>query len=167
MLGAALKVIEEVGEEFGKKFGRKYGLFEEYKLDDAEVAIVALGSTAGTTKVVVDELRAKGVKAGLLKPRVFRPFPYKQIAEALKDVKAIAVLDRSDGLAGLGGPVYGEIRSAMYDVEKRPVVIDYVYGLGGRDITLAHISSVYDDLAAIVKNGRASAKLVNYLGVRE
>jgi pyruvate ferredoxin oxidoreductase alpha subunit len=167
MLGSALRVIEEVGEEFGKKFGRKYGLFEEYKLEDAEVAIVVLGSTAGTAKVVIDELRAKGVKAGMLKLRVFLSFPYKQVAEALKHVSAIAVLDRSDAMAGLGGPVYGEVRSALYDLEKRPITVDYVYGLGGRDITLDHISSVYDDLASIVKYGNVPTQLVKYLGVRE
>ena len=167
MLNTALKVIEEVGEEFGKKFGRKYGLFEEYKMDDAEVAIVVLGSTAGTAKVVIDELRSKGVKAGMLKIRVFRPFPYKQIAEALKNVSAVAVLDRSDALAGFGGPVFGEIRSAMYDMEKRPITVDYIYGLGGRDITLDHITSVYDDLQSIIKYGKVPTQQVKYLGVRE
>lgn len=167
MLNTVIPVVEEVAAEFEKKFGRKYGLFEKYKLDDAEIAIVVLGSTAGTAKVVVDELRAKGVKAGLLKIRLYRPFPYKQVAGALSGVKAIAVLDRSDGLAGFGGPVFGEIRSALYDAQTKPITTNYIYGLGGRDITLAHIASVYDDLQAIVKSGKAPANLVNYLGVRE
>lgn len=166
MLNAVIPVVEEIGKEFGKKFGREYGLFEAYKLDDAEIAIVVLGSTAGTAKVVIDDLRAKGVKAGMLKIRLFRPFPYKQVAEALKNVKAVAVLDRSDALAGMGGPVFGEIRSALYDLETRPATVNYVYGLGGRDVTLAHIESVYNDLQAIVKEGKPS-NLVNYLGVRE
>ena len=163
----AHKIIEGIGEEFGKKFGRKYGLFEEYRMDDAEVAIVVLGSTAGTAKVVIDELREKGVKAGMIKIRMFRPFPYKQLADALKGVKAVAVLDRSDGLAGFGGPVYGEVRSALYDTENRPIVVDYIYGLGGRDITLEHINSIYDDLGTIVKYGKFPTQLVKYLGVRE
>jgi pyruvate ferredoxin oxidoreductase alpha subunit len=166
MLNTVIPVVEEIGAEFGKKFGRKYELFETYKLDDAEVAIVVLGSTAGTAKVVIDELRAKGVKAGMLKIRIFRPFPYKRIADVLKSVKAIAVMDRSDGLAGMGGPVFAEIRSALYDVEKRPVTVDYVYGLGGRDVTLAHLESVYNDLQKIVSEGKP-ANLVTYLGVRE
>ena len=160
-------VVEQVAAEFEREFGRKYGIFETYKLDDAEVAVVVLGSTAGTAKVVIDELRDNGVKAGMLKLRIFRPFPYKQVAEVLSGMKAVAVLDRSDGLAGLGGPVFGEIRSALYDSEKRPILTDYVYGLGGRDITLAHIKSVYDDLLAIAKSGKAPADLVTYLGVRE
>jgi len=159
-------VAEEVAADFAKEFGRTYRLFEEYEMDDAEVAVVVLGSTAGTTKVVVDELRSKGIKAGMIKIRMFRPFPYKQLADVLSGLKAIAVLDRSDGLAGMGGPVFGEIRSTLYDNEKRPVIVDYVYGLGGRDITLQHIESVYNDLLSIVKEGRPES-LVSYLGVRE
>ncbi|HUV05950.1 MAG TPA: pyruvate ferredoxin oxidoreductase [Armatimonadota bacterium] len=163
----AHRVIEEVGVDFERRFGRRYGLFEEYKMEDAEVAAVVLGSTAGTAKVVVDELREKGVKAGMVKIRVFRPFPYKQIADALSKVAVVAVLDRSEGMAGFGGPVFGEVRSALYDLEKRPVVIDYVYGLGGRDITLGHISSVYDEALAISRDGKRPSSLVSYLGVRE
>ncbi|MDD5437349.1 MAG: pyruvate ferredoxin oxidoreductase, partial [Candidatus Omnitrophica bacterium] len=93
-------IIEKVGKEYGQKTGRSYGLFEEYKLEDADCAIVAMGSTAGTAKVVVDELREKGLKVGLFKPRVFRPFPQDEIADALKGLKAIAVMDRSDSLNG-------------------------------------------------------------------
>ena len=167
MLNHAYGVIEEIGEEFGKKFGRKYGLFEAYKIDDAEVAIVVLGSTAGTAKVAIDELREKGVKAGMVKIRSFRPFPYKQLASVLGNVKAIAVLDRSDGLAGMGGPVFAEVRSALYDADKHPATINYIYGLGGRDITLEHIGSVYNDLQNIAKTGKRPAYQVNYLGVRE
>lgn len=163
----ALPIIEKIGEEFGEKFGRKYGLFEEYYMDDAELAIVVLGSTAGTAKVVINELREKGMKAGMLKLRVFRPFPEKQIAEILCRMKAVAVLDRSDAMAGTGGPLYAEIRSALYDCEKRPLVVNYVYGLGGRDINLSHIASVYEELEAISKNGKRPYKAINYLGVRE
>jgi pyruvate ferredoxin oxidoreductase alpha subunit len=157
--------ILEVADEFAKKFGRKYGLFEEYMMDDAEYAIVVLGSTAGTAKIAIDELRSQGVKAGMVKIRVFRPFPYEEIAEAIKGTKAVAVMDRSDGLAGFGGPVFGEIRSAICDYEKKPVTINYVYGLGGRDINIDMIKSVYRDLQEIAATGKK--KLVNYLGVRE
>ncbi|MGB9587709.1 MAG: pyruvate ferredoxin oxidoreductase [Armatimonadota bacterium] len=163
----AHKVIEEVAAEFEQKFGRKYGLFEAYKMEDAEVAIVVLGSTAGTAKVIVDELREQGIKAGLVKIRVFRPFPYRQLADMLSGVQAVAVMDRSDGLSGFGGPVFGEVRSALYDAKQRPIVVDYVYGLGGRDITLEHISSVYQELLTIQKTGEVPTQLVKYLGVRE
>jgi pyruvate ferredoxin oxidoreductase alpha subunit len=156
------KVILEVAEEFGRKFGRKYGLFEKYQLDDAEVAIVALGSTCGTAKVVIDELRAKGVKAGMLKIRVFRPFPAEEIAAVLASIPAVAVLDRSDGWAGQGGQVFAEIRSAMYELAKKPKLINYVYGLGGREIDLPQLRKVFSDLQAVDKQ-----PLVQYLGVRE
>lgn len=167
MINGVLKVAEEVSDEFAKKFGRKYGIFQEYRMDDAEVAIVVLGSAAGTAKYVIDELRQKGIKAGMIKIRLFRPFPYKQLAEALKDVKAVAVLDRSDALAGMGGPVFGEVRSALYDLPVRPITTNYVYGLGGRDITLDHIRGVYGDLLSIANEDKVPANLVTYLGVRE
>lgn len=167
MINNVIPIVEEVGEEFHRKFGRKYGLFESYKLDDADIAIVVLGSAAGTAKVVIDDLRSKGIKAGLLKIRLFRPFPYKQVAEALRNVKAVAVLDKSDALAGMGGPVFGEVRSALYDSVNHPPVNNYICGLGGRDVTLEHIESVYNDLLDICSNGPKPNKLVNYLGVRE
>lgn len=163
----AIPKIEEVARDFERKFGKRYGLFEAYRTDDAELVIVVLGSTAGTTKAVIDDIRQKGVKAGMVKLRVFRPFPAKQIADALANVKAVAVLDRSEGMAGTGGPVYAEVRSALYDCENRPAVIDYIYGLGGRDITLSHITSVYNDLDSIARSGKRPYLCVNYLGVRE
>ena len=108
----AKKVILEVAEEFEKISGRKYGLFEEYKLDDAEVAIVIMNSAAGTSKDAIDILRDKGIKAGLLKLRVFRPFPADEIREALKHVKALAVMDRAESFSSQGGPVYPEVMAA-------------------------------------------------------
>jgi pyruvate ferredoxin oxidoreductase alpha subunit len=159
----ALKVIKEVGEEFGKKFDTNYGLIEKYQLDDAEVAIVALGSTCGTAKVVIDQLRKKGVKAGLLKIRVFRPFPTEEIAKALENIKTVAVLDRSDSVGGFGGPVFTEIRSALYGSAKRPAIAGYVYGLGGREIDMEQIEKLFMDL----KDGKFKADSVSYLGVRE
>ncbi|MGI6603693.1 MAG: pyruvate ferredoxin oxidoreductase [bacterium] len=159
-------VILQVAQEYAELTGRKYGLYEGYKLDDADLAIVVLSSTAGTAKVVVDELREQGVKAGLLKLRVFRPFPYEELTQALSGRKAIAVLDRADGFSAFGGPLFNEIRSAMYDVKDRPLIVDYIFGLGGRDVNLDHIRKVYADLAEIAKTGQA-AQLVSYLGVRE
>jgi pyruvate ferredoxin oxidoreductase alpha subunit len=161
----AKKVIEEVGRDFGKRFGREYKLFEGYKLDDADIAIVALGSTAGTAKSVVDDLRDKNIKAGLLKPRVFRPFPYEEIVSALSKIKAVAVFDRSDTFSSMGGPLFTEITSAMYDSPARPKMLNYVYGLGGRDISKEEIDGVYRELQEIVKTGKVN-KTYNYLGVR-
>ncbi len=162
----AKNVIVEVGRDFGKKFGRTYGLFDAYKLDDADVAIVVLGSTAGTARVVVDELRDKKIKAGMLKLRVFRPFPSQEISQALARVKAVAVMDRSDSFNSSGGPVFSEVRSALYDVAIKPKILDFIYGLGGRDIKTADIHSVFGALTKILKTGKVEA-LVSYLGIRE
>ncbi|MBN1384895.1 MAG: pyruvate ferredoxin oxidoreductase [Elusimicrobia bacterium] len=160
------EIILKVAEEFNKKFGREYGFFEKYKLSDAEVAIVCLGSAAGTSKVVVDELRAKGIKAGLLKPRIFRPFPYREIASELSKLKAIAVLDRSDTFSSYAGPVYTEITSALYSFNYQIPTINYIYGLGGRDIDNQDLKDVFDKLMNISKT-RKVEKLINYIGVRE
>jgi pyruvate ferredoxin oxidoreductase alpha subunit len=158
-------VILEVGKDFGKKFGRQYGLFEAYRLDDADIAIVALGSTAGTAKAVVDDLREKNIKAGLLKLRVFRPFPHVEIASTLSKLKTVAVMDRSDSFSSAGGPLFTEIRSALFDIAVKPKLINYIYGLGGRDISKEEISGIYDELGNIAKTG-AIKGLFNYLGVR-
>ncbi|QIB27816.1 pyruvate synthase subunit PorA [Caloranaerobacter azorensis] len=162
----AKEVILEIAKEFEALTGRKYGLFEEYKMEDAEVAIVVLNSTAGTAKEVVDELREKGVKAGLVKIRVFRPFPVEELREALKHVKAVAVMDKADSFSAAGGPVFVETRAALYDAETRPVMISYIYGLGGRDVKTDDIMKVYEDLLEIVKTGEVKS-VYNYLGVRE
>jgi pyruvate ferredoxin oxidoreductase alpha subunit len=163
---ASLPVIKEVGEEYGKISGREYGLYEAYRLDDAEVAIVVLGSTAGTTRVVVDQLRKQGIAAGLLKVRSFRPFPAAEIAKELAGVKAVAALDRSLAPGAAGSPVFQEVRSALYDLENRVPVINYIYGLGGRDISMAHIEGVFSDLGRIAKGDRPDT-VVKHLGLRE
>ena len=163
---AAKKVIKEVSEEFEKWTGRKYEFFEKYKLDDAEVAIVCMNSTAGTTKAVVDELREKGIKAGLLKVRVFRPFPAEEIAEAVSHLKAVAILDKSDSLNAAGGALFEDITSAMYVNQKNVPMVNYIYGIGGRDTTEKHIESVYTDLLEIVKNGKVENPY-RYLGLRK
>jgi pyruvate ferredoxin oxidoreductase alpha subunit len=165
-MAGAKPVILQVAKEYAELTGRRYGLFDTYKLDDAELAIVVLSSTAGTARLVVDELREQGVKAGLLKLRVFRPFPHEELAAALGDRKAVAVLDRADSYSGFGGPLFTEVRAAMYDAKQRPPVVDYIYGLGGRDVNLDHIRKVYQDLAEIARTG-AAVQTVNYLGVRE
>ncbi|MFH1380594.1 MAG: pyruvate ferredoxin oxidoreductase, partial [Candidatus Omnitrophota bacterium] len=162
----ALKVIPEVLAEFNKTFGKNHDLVEEYKLSDAETAIVVLSSTAGTAKSVVDELRKKGMKVGLLRPRFFRPFPKERIVKALSHVKAVAVLDRSDSFSAEGGPLFSEIKAALYESDKRPMIVDYVFGLGGRDTFPEDIKKVYDDLEKIKSSGKIET-LVNYLGVRD
>ena len=162
----AKKVIKEVAEEFEKWTGRKYEFFEKYKLDDAEIAIVCMNSTAGTTKAVVDELRNKGVKAGLLKVRMFRPFPAEEIAEALAGLKAVAILDKADSLNGAGGALFEDITSAMYVNQKNVPMVNYVYGIGGRDTTEMQIESVYEDLEKIVKEGKIENPY-RYLGLRK
>lgn len=158
-------IILDVAKEFKAKFGRHYGLFETYKLDDADCAIIAMGSTAGTTKVVVDKLRENGIKAGLLKPRVFRPFPKEEIADAIKNVKAVAVLDRSDTISGNEGPLCIEVKAALFDANIQKNVLNYIYGLGGREVKLEDLESVYTDLVDVNK-GKNKEK-ITYLGVRE
>ena len=162
----AKKVIKEVAKEFEKWTGRKYEFFEKYKLDDVEIAIVCMNSTAGTTKAVVDELREKGVKAGLLKLRMFRPFPAEEIAEALQGLKAVAILDKADSLNSAGGALFEDVTSAMYVNKKQVPMVNYIYGIGGRDTTTMQIESVYNDLQEIVKTGE-TGNPYRYLGLRK
>ncbi|MBR0490853.1 MAG: pyruvate ferredoxin oxidoreductase [Clostridia bacterium] len=162
----AKNVILEVSKDFEKTFGRKYGLFEEYKLEDAEIAIVCMNSTAGTTKFVVDELRDKGIKAGLLKIRVYRPFPGEEVAKALSHVKAVAVLDKSDSLNAIGGALFSDVTSSMFVNGVNVPTVNYVYGIGGRDTTSTQIESVYSDLQEIVKTGKVENPY-RYLGLRK
>ena len=161
----AKKVILEVAEEFEKLTGRKYGLFEEYKLEDADIAIVCMNSTAGTTKFVVDDLRNKGIKAGLLKVRVFRPFPAEEIAKALAKVKAVAVLDKADSLNAAGGALFTDVTSGMYVNNIHVPTVSYIYGIGGRDTKSDDIEKVYNDLQEIVETGKIENPY-RHLGLR-
>lgn len=161
----AKKVILEVANDFYKLTGRKYGLFEEYKLDDAEIAIVCMNSTSGTTKFVVDKLRNQGIKAGLLKIRVYRPFPANEIANALKNVKAVAILDKSDSLNSAGGALFTDVTSALYVNNVNISAINYIYGIGGRDVPTSHIEKVFNDLIEILKTGNVDNPY-RYLGLR-
>jgi pyruvate ferredoxin oxidoreductase alpha subunit len=143
----ARKVIKDVGKEFGDRFSRYYGFFESYKLEDAEHAVVLMSSSAGTAKESIDRLRSRGEKVGLLKIRVFRPFPYRELKEKLSHLKSIAVLDRVLTPGSSGGPLFNEIRSSLYDLEKqRPRVFPYVYGLGGRDIAMSHFQDIFMEI---------------------
>lgn len=162
----ALKIIPKVFSEFEKTFGKRHNFVDEYKLDDAEVAVCALSSTAGTTKDVVDDFREKGLKIGLLKPRFLRPFPREVIVKSLSHLKAIAVLDRSESFSGQGGPLFSEIKAALYEEKKRPFVVNYIYGLGGRDVFKENIEKVYTEILNIAKSGKIKEK-IQFLGVRE
>ncbi|MDD3190350.1 MAG: transketolase C-terminal domain-containing protein [Candidatus Pacebacteria bacterium] len=155
------KVIKEVDKEFYKLTGRKYDFIEKYKTVDADFVIVALSSTCGTAKMVVDDLRKKGKKVGLLKIRVMRPFPEQEIAKALEGKKAVAVLDRSNSY-GSTSPVFTEVRSALYNLKKRPKLQNYVYGLGGRNIGLKDIEKVFEELI----KGQVSDN-IKYIGLRK
>jgi pyruvate ferredoxin oxidoreductase alpha subunit len=164
----ALVVIKQIHDECAELTGRSYGdgLLDPYKLEDAEVAIVCLGSTGGTVKTVVDELRTEGVKAGLLRIRTFRPFPAKGIANALGKAKAVAVMDKSMSFGGNGGAVFPEVRHALYDGQTHPYIVDYVYGLGGRDTSPSQIRKIFEDLQRILQVKHVD-ELVKYVGLRE
>jgi pyruvate ferredoxin oxidoreductase alpha subunit len=161
----AKEVALEVAAEFALISGRKYGLFEEYKLGDAEAAIVVIGSMAGTAKDAIDRLRSEGKKVGLLKIRLFRPFPAEEIAQALKHSKVLAVMDRAESFSNQGGPLGAEIKAALYPLGKSPVVINYIYGLGGRDIKVDDVCSVYEALLSTMATG-VTGETYRYLSVR-
>lgn len=162
----AKKVILEIAEDFEKMTGRKYSFFEEYKMEDAEIAVVCMNSTAGTTKVVVDKLREQGMKAGMVKIRVFRPFPAEELAAALGNLKAVAVMDKADSLNGVGGALFEDVVSGMYVANKIVPAVSYVYGIGGRDTTEADIFEVYQGLQDIVASGKVENPY-RYVGLRK
>ena len=162
----AKEVIKEVQKEFYEMTGRKYDLIEEYKMEDAEYAIVVLNSTAGTAKEAVDRLREQGIKAGLVKPRVYRPFPGEEIANALKNVKAVAILDKADGLNAVGGPLFTDTTSAMLvNNVTAPKAVSYIYGIGGRDVRVEDIESVYKDLQDVAGQDKVT-DVYRYLGLK-
>ena len=160
-------VVRRVGAEYSKLSGRPFGVIETWGMEDADVAVVVIGSTAGNARHVARQLRDEGgIKAGVVKMRVFRPFPAADLAAALAGVKAIAVLDRAESFGAEGGPLFAEVRSALYDRQSRVPVVDYIYGLGGSDVRLDLIRSVYEDLADIA-SGTAEPVRLSYLGTRQ
>ena len=162
----AKKVILDVGKKFGDKTGRYYGFFEAYQMEDAETAVVLIGSSAGTARATVDELRAQGRKVGMVKVRVFRPFPFDEIAQALSGCKAVAILDKAESFSAAGGPLFAETRSAMYDLDNRPKAVNFVYGLGGRDFRVEDCTEIFDELDEIVKTGK-TGEVYRHIGQRE
>ena len=161
----AKNVIKKVSEDFAKLTGRNYSFFEEYKSKDADYIIVCMNSTAGTTKFVVDNLRKQGIKAGLVKIRMFRPFPAEEIAEALKNAKAVAVLDKADSLNAAGGALFEDITSAMFTNQVFVPTVNYIYGIGGRDTKAEDINSVFEDLSKLDLSKKIEDPY-RYLGVR-
>ena len=142
----AKKVIEDVAKEYKELSGRGFTFFEEYELADADYAIVAIGSACGTIKEAIDELRAEGRKVGLLKIRMFRPFPGKEMAEALQNVKAVAIMDRCESYSAAGGPLGAELSAALFKAHSTADVKKLVYGLSGRDLTVSDVRKIYDNL---------------------
>ena len=159
-MGNVLPIIKEVAEEFEKLTGRKYGFLEEYRCEDADYVAISMGSTAGTMKQVVDDLRKEGHKVGAIKLRVFRPFPYQEVAKVLEGRKGVAVMDRAISF-GATGPLFAEVRSALFENSTRPHTVNYVYGLGGRDVGVEDLKKVFHQL----ESGEANS--LNYLGAKQ
>lgn len=162
----AKHVIKDIAEEFEKISGRKYGLIEEYRMEDAEYAVVIIGSAAGTTKEAIDHMRENGEKVGLIKVRSFRPFPGEEIAASLKKCKAVAIMDRSESFSTNGGPLGAETMQAMYTARCTALTIDIMYGIGGRDVTVDDMINVYDTLKDIAATGE-TGDVYRYMGLRD
>jgi len=157
--------IEAAFDAFEKLSGRKYNLVEKYDIEDADVAVVCMGTSVETAREVATEMRAKGIKAGVVGIRVIRPFPFMQVQEALKGLKAIVTLDRS-APGGTVGMLFNEIAGCMYNLDTRPMLSGKIYGLGGRDLTKAHLVELYTELQANVDAGKITTPLQQFIGVR-
>jgi len=162
---ASKQVIKEVSREFEALTGRSYDLIECYEMEDAEYALVMIGSSAGTAKAAIKAMRAEGKKVGLVKIRSFRPFPAEEIAEALKNVKAVGIMDKTDSFNAFGGPLGGEVRAALYGRVDGIKTMNYIYGLGGRDVSVKTIQAVFEDLEAQKESVVGAG--YKYFGVRE
>jgi pyruvate ferredoxin oxidoreductase alpha subunit len=157
--------IEEAFADFEKLSGRKYNKVECYDMDGAEVAIVCMGTSVETVREVASEMRAKGIKVGIVGLRVIRPFPFAEIADVLKDVKAVAALDRS-APGGAAGMLFNEIAGSLYNTDSKMLLSGYIYGLGGRDLTKVQIVDLYNELLANAKAGKVLTQQQQFIGVR-
>ena len=165
LMTKVLPKVEEVFADFEKLTGRKYNLVEKYDMDDADVAVVCMGTSVETAREVATEMRAKGVKAGVIGLRVVRPFPFADIAAALKDVKAVAALDRS-APGGAAGMLFNEIAGSLFNSDSKMLLSGYIYGLGGRDLTKAHLVDLYNELQANADAGKVLTQQQQFIGVR-
>ncbi|MBN1682190.1 pyruvate ferredoxin oxidoreductase [Candidatus Bathyarchaeota archaeon] len=162
----SLEVIESVENEFSEITGREYGLIQSYMMEDADVALIGMGSVMGTTKYVVDQLRSNGIKVGLIKIRCYRPFPKEKLVKAISNCKVIGIIEKSLSFGSVGSPLYQDIKTVLYDYEKKPLIIGYVHGLGGRDTSPENLKQIFQDL---LKIDNLTKKIGNqqYIGLRE
>ncbi|MEM2576229.1 MAG: pyruvate ferredoxin oxidoreductase [Sulfolobales archaeon] len=160
-------VIKEVNNMYSKISNRDYGngLVEPYSVDDADAVLVVMGSSSGTIKHVVRDLRKKGMRVGVLRLRTFRPFPNEELVKFLSDVKVVGVMDRATSPGAYGAPLFSEVRNALFDLNSKPSVINYIYGIGGRDLEPSAIRQIFDDLLEVAKGGVPS-NCIKYVGVR-
>ena len=159
------EVVKEIATAFRDKFGRGFDLFEQYRMEDAEYVMLIMGSAAGTAKQAVDDLRNKGFAAGVLKLRLFRPFPAEEIAQALKGCKAVAIMDRCESYNGHGGPLASEVPAALYNAKVYTEAVSYVYGLAGRDFTVETAMGIFEELKEIAE-GKRPVVQNKYVGLR-
>ncbi|MBN1546833.1 MAG: pyruvate ferredoxin oxidoreductase [Syntrophaceae bacterium] len=145
------KIILEVWKEWEEKFGRKYEPIISHKARGADILLLTLGSMGETAEVAVEEMRKEGVSVGLLKLKLWRPFPFEELRKALKGCKVLAVLDRAVSYGGPGGPVFSEVRSAMYDQVEKPLIINEIIGLGGRDVPVSDFKKIIEKAAQALK----------------
>ena len=162
---AARNVIKEVAQKYRELTGRGFDFFEEYRMEDADYVILIMGSAAGTTKEAVDELRAEGKKVGMLKLRVFRPFPAGEIAQALKHCKAVAIMDRCESYNTNGGPLGSEVTAGLFREKIQIEAVNYIYGLAGRDYTVDDARNIFGELAGLVEEGKPVEQF-KYIGLR-
>lgn len=166
VMKASFATIRAVKEQFEKLSGRGHDIIQPYRMEDAEAAVLCLGSTAGQARVAVDELRREGKKVGVLKLHLYRPFPVKELVEAVRGLEVLAVLDRAYSSGAVGGPLFSDICAALYGLSERPHIFDVAYGLGGRDISVADLKKVFAKSFEVVRAGRVEEPLIN-MGVRE
>ncbi len=160
------EVILEVAKKYEALTGRKYGLFEEYRTEDADYIMVLIGSAAGTAKQAVDDLREQGKKVGVIKLRVFRPFPADELAKALSNCKAAAIMDRTESYNGNGGPLGSEITAGLFRNKVMIEAVNYIYGLAGRDFTVTDVYDIFAELKDSIENG-TRVEQFKYIGLRK
>lgn len=160
------EVIREVAEKYRQLTGRGFDFFEEYKTEDADYIMLIMGSAAGTAKEAVDELREQGKKVGVLKLRVFRPFPAEEIAKALSNCKAVAIMDRCESYNGNGGPLGSEVPAALFKSKVLIETVNYIYGLAGRDFTIGDVKGIFAELEDMIERGR-TVEQYQYIRLRQ